>query len=397
MRFESPNACNLCHSDESPEWADRYVREWHKEDYQEPVIRRALLIDAARKEDWTHLDKMLDYITSADKDNIFATSLIRLTRACNDGKKWPVYLEALNDPSPLVRSSAAGALDGYLTTETQRALLEACGDDYRLVRTRAAASLAGLPPQSLNKEDQDRFASASFEFVTSLLSRPDDYAAHYNLGNYLFDYGDIPMALQAFETALRLEPRSIPILVNASMAYVRLGDREKAEESLAKALKIDPNNAEANFNLGLLNAETNDLAAAEQCLRKALKADPKMAEAAHNLGILLANTNIDEAIHWCRTAYELQSNRPKYAYTLAYFLHQNSETDEAVRVLETEVSARAPYSSSYLLLGEILEKGKKIDAAIHVYKQASENDRIPEGERVHFLEKIRTLSSRKGG
>jgi tetratricopeptide (TPR) repeat protein len=205
------------------------------------------------------------------------------------------------------------------------------------------------------------------------------------------------MALQAFETALRLEPRSLPALVNASMAYVRLGDRGKAEESLEKALKIEPENAEANFNMGLLKAETNDLAAAEQCLRKALKADPKMAEAAYNLGILLSKTNIDEAIHWCRRAYELQSNRPTYGYTLAYFLNQNSETDEAVRVLESEVAARAPYSSSYLLLGEILEKRKRIDAAIRVYKQASENDRIPEGERVHFLQKIRDLSSKEGG
>jgi tetratricopeptide (TPR) repeat protein len=397
MRFESPNACTLCHSDESPAWADQYVREWHKEDYQEPVIRRALLIDAARKEDWTQLDKMLDYITSTDRDEIFTTSLIRLLRACGDGRKWPVYRKALRDPSPLVRSSAAAALDGYRTPETQRALLAACGDDYRLVRIRAAAALAGLPPQSLNEKDREKFASTSFEFVTSILSRPDDYASHYNLGNYLLDYGDIPMAVKAYETAMRMEPRSVPILVNASMAYVRLGEGGKAEESLKKALKIDPNNAEANYNLGLLKAETNDLAAAEQCLRKALKADPKMAEAAHNLGILQANKNIDEAIYWCRKAYELQSNRPKYAYTLAYFLHQNNETDEAVQVLEAELVARTPYSSSYLLLGQIHENLKRIDEALRVYRQASENVRIPERERIHFLQKIRDLSSKEGG
>ena len=56
----------------------RYVREWRTRDYQAPVLKRAALVDGARKRDWKQLPAMLDYITSKGRDEVFATSLIRM-------------------------------------------------------------------------------------------------------------------------------------------------------------------------------------------------------------------------------------------------------------------------------------------------------------------------------
>ena len=53
IAFKSPNACNICHTDKDAAWADRYVREWRTRDYQSPILKRATLIDAARKRDWS--------------------------------------------------------------------------------------------------------------------------------------------------------------------------------------------------------------------------------------------------------------------------------------------------------------------------------------------------------
>ena len=50
---------------------------------------------------------MLDYVTSKDRDEIFATSLIRLVPASGDPRVVPVLLKAMKDPSPLMRSAAA--------------------------------------------------------------------------------------------------------------------------------------------------------------------------------------------------------------------------------------------------------------------------------------------------
>ena len=104
--FKSPNACNLCHKDKDAAWADKWVRQWRKRDYQAPILHRAGLIDAARKRDWKRLPEMLTYLESKDRDEIYATSLIRLLRSCEDPKKWPAMIKAMKDPSPLVRGAA---------------------------------------------------------------------------------------------------------------------------------------------------------------------------------------------------------------------------------------------------------------------------------------------------
>ena len=81
-----------------------------KRDYQAPVLQRAGLIDAARKRDWKRLPEMLAYLESKDRDEIYATSLIRLLRSGEDPQKWPAIIKAMKDPSPLVRAAAAESL-----------------------------------------------------------------------------------------------------------------------------------------------------------------------------------------------------------------------------------------------------------------------------------------------
>ena len=110
LQFGSPNACNPCHKDKGAAWADQNVRQWRTRDYQAPLLNRAGLIEAARKRDWQKLPEMLAYITSPERDEVFAASLIRLTMSAPDERVRPMLLKAIQDPSPLVRAAAAEAL-----------------------------------------------------------------------------------------------------------------------------------------------------------------------------------------------------------------------------------------------------------------------------------------------
>ena len=351
--FKSPNACNLCHTDKDAAWAVGYVREWRTRDYQAPVLKRAALIDGARKRDWKQLPAMLDYITSKDRDEIFATSLIRLVPSSGDPRVAPVLLEAIKDTSPLVRSAAAAALQSVPTIEAVQALVEATGDHYRLVRVRAAAALAGYRDLPLDDEHKKTVAAANEEYLASILSRPDQWASHYNLGNYYLDRQDFKQAVASYDTALKLEPRAVLAMVNESMAYAHMGENEKADESLKKALKVAPDNAAANFNMGLLKAEENDPGQAETYLRKAIKADPQMAQAAYNLCVITSKDRISEAVNWCRKATELRPQEPKYGFTLAFYLNQKGDRDEAVRTLKEIVKNYPEFKDAEMLLQEI--------------------------------------------
>jgi len=361
IAYQSPNACNLCHTDKDAAWADKVVREWRPRDYQAPLLQRASLVDAGRKRDWSKLPEMLTYIKmNKDRDDVFATSLIRMVPASGDPRVVPVLIEAVKDPSPLVRAAAVEALQNVPTKEAVLALVEAAGDDYRLVRVRAASSLAGRQDLPLDEAQKKTVEAANAEFLTSLLSRPDQWGSYYNLGNYYLNRGDFKQAVASYDTALKLEPRAVLAMVNESIAYARLGENPKSSDALQKALKIAPDNAAVNFNLGLLKAEQNDLKQAENHLRAALKADPQMAQAAYNLCVIMAKDRLDEAIGFCRKASALRPNEPRYAYTLAFYLNQSGNRDEALKTLTVIVEKYPTYRDAQLLLQKI---SKTKDAA----------------------------------
>lgn len=353
VAYQSPNACNLCHQDKDAQWADKFVRQWRTRDYQAPVLERASLIHAARKRDWSRLPEMLAYITDPNRDEVFAASLIRTIPPSQDQKVMTTLLAAARDPSPLVRGAAVQALGSIPSTESLQALVEATGDDYRLVRVRAAVGLAAFSHVTVPPSYQARIEKAKDEYLASLKTRPDQWTSHYNMGNYHLGRGEPKQAVASYQVALKLDPRAIMPMVNTSIAYARMGESDKAETSLKKALKQSPNNAAANFNMGLLKAEKKDLQEAEKYLKLAFQSDPQMAQAAYNLCIITAKNRIGEAVTWCRKALDLRPQDPKYSYTLAFYLDQKGERAEAVRILKGLLQKHPQYKDAEILLKKI--------------------------------------------
>ena len=396
MKFKSPNACTLCHKHKakSPAWADKKVRQWHKEDYQAPVLQRAQWIDDARKQNWSKLDAMLTYLVSKERDEILTTSLVRLLSACPLQKKWPVMIQLLqHDASPLVRSAAATALAAHPTREAFQALLAACEDSVRLVRVRAASALAGFPQQAFSDKDRQRIARASREFQTSITSRPDHWSSHYNLANYLVTQNKPAEALKEFALAIRFRPDALMPYVNRAMLHAQMGESKKAEADLRVALKLGPKNAAVHFNLALLVAETGRLAEAEKHFRAALAADPKFANAAYNLAILLAKDRLPEAIPFAKQACTLAPDSPKYAYVYAFYLRQAKKTLEAIQSLRGIVEAGHADQSCYALLGAMHEQRGEFPHAQAVYRHAVTSAR--QGKSPHLTQRDAQFFQRK--
>lgn len=369
IQFKSPNACNLCHQDKDAAWADAQVRAWHKHDYQAPVLYRAGLIQAARQRDWSRLPDMLAYLISQKRDEIFASSLIRLLAACPQESKWPAILQATRDPSPLVRSSALASLAAWPTPQSARVLFASLQDPRRLVRIRAAQGLAGYPLRALTPQQASVLQAATQELLASLMARPDTWHAHYNVGNYYLERGMPRQAVHSFQDALKLAPQAVVLRVNLAMAYARTGDKTQAAQQLKQALDLEPDNATAHFNLGLLEAEQSRPKEAEKHLRAALKSDPQMAQAAYNLSLLLSREQPQEASRLCRQAYTQQPN-PRYGFTLAYMMEQGGDARGAAEVLESLTKRWPTYADAYLLWADILRKSGETPVARQVLEKA---------------------------
>ncbi len=393
IEFQSPNACNLCHTEQDAAWADRHVRQWRSRDYQAPVLARARLIDAARRGNWTALPEMLAYVQRPDRDEVYATSLVRLLRACDDARKGPVLIRALRDPSPLVRAAAAEALGDPVTPDSLPALLNATRDEYRLVRVRAAAALAVAWRLDLAEDDRRSLQAATAEFLAAMRCRPDDPVSHDNLGSFHAERGEHGQALACYAQAHRLDPRNIAPLVNASLVYNTLGRNDQAEQNLRRALQIEPTSYPAHLNLAMLLGELGRTQEAEEAFRTALRLEPQSAVAAYNLGVLVAGRDVSEGIVLLRHASRLRPEEPRYAYAVAYHLRRAGAGEEAVQELQRMLAAHPSYADGYALLGDILVEQGRVSEAADLYRRASENERLPPAARVMCAEKATLLSA----
>ena len=391
ITFKSPNACTGCHTNKEAAWADKYVRQWYKDDYQAPFLKRAALIDAARRRDWSKLNDMLFSIKGKDRDEVFAASLIRLLSKCPDPNKIPVFIHALGDQSPLVRSTAAQALSGVKTPKVIQALLAATSDPVRLVRIKAASVLARYPVQDLVETGTTNLAGATGEYLASLLVQPDQWMSHYNMGNYFLDRGENKDALLAYETAIRIEPNAVPPYINSSLAYSRIKNMARAEVLLNKALQIDPDNAVANYQKGILKIDQGETKMAEESFRAALNNDPSMASAAYNMSILLTKERLNEAVAWGQKAYLMQPET-EYGYSLAILMKKDGNWDGALEVLRQVIGSDRAFADAYLLMGEIYEnRGKKREAKA-IYQQGLAVDGLLEKDRNKIARRLNSLN-----
>ena len=394
IRFQSPNACNLCHTDKDAQWADDLVRQWHEDDYQKPVLEIAALIDEARKGKWTNLAKMLAYLEDEKRDEIFANSLVRLLRNHHDPRIGKVLIKLLeNDPSPLVRSSAVDGLEPYLSEAVVPVLAKATKDPSRLVRVRAVPTLAAVPEQMIPADLKTSVREANDEYVTAMGSRLDDAMAHYNLGNYYAAKNKSKQAIQCYETSIKLQKDLMMPYVNASLVYNRLGDNAAAASHLKQAIAIDPNNVAAHLNLALLYGEMGQHKEAVREYKTTFKLDSSSAVAAYNLGVLLAENDLSQAVRWAQKAAKLQPENTKYAYTLAFYLYRQDRTSEVIDMLEPFVSRKTDEVNIYMMLGDLYERGGDVGAAIRVYKAAVDNERLPQQVRSGFAAQLQRLMS----
>jgi len=391
IRFGSPNACNLCHTDKTPQWANNEVKKRKNGNYQEATLQWATLLRDARQGEWKQLGKMLAIIGDEKQNEVVVASFVRVLERCDKPEKWPAILEAAKNQSPLVRASAMASLSGNTSEDARKALLQACADEYRLVRVTAAGVLSQFAPAQLTSAETENLNKATKEYMTSLVSRPDDWSSHYNLGIYYQNKGENNQALESYETAARLYPESLMPLINSSVLYSYIGNNTKAEENLQKVLSIDPGNEAANLNYGLLLAELGRTAEAEKVLRQALQTNPKQAVAAYNLSVITSARNLDEAVGYAEIAATAAPEEPKYGYTLAYYQLQNNQKPAAIKTLQAVIKTAPNYLGAVSLLADIYLRDGKRDEALKIYKQALSVPGITEQDRANIRQAMAAL------
>jgi len=107
------------------------------------------------------------------------------------------------------------------------------------------------------------------------------------LGEVRVRQGKLHEALEAFEAAMKLDPRMPDSFATAGAIAYEMGDAAQAEAYLRRALLLHPNHPAAHNNLGNLLAETNRFEEAQFHFEVALRLRPDYAGARYDYALAL--------------------------------------------------------------------------------------------------------------
>ena len=169
-------------------------------------------------------------------------------------------------------------------------------------------------------------------FTDTVTKSPDGAIPHYNLGNALFDKGQIDEAIEHYQIALKISPGYVEAHNNLGNALRNKGQVEEAIGHYQIALKINPDDVEAHNNLGNVLFNKGQIDEAIEHYQIALKINPDYVEAHNNLWVALLNKGqIDKAIEHYQKAVRFDPANSFYRYNLdrAYELKNVSRRNSA--------------------------------------------------------------------
>lgn len=112
--------------------------------------------------------------------------------------------------------------------------------------------------------------------------------AEQNLGQAIYEKGNVEEAMVHFQNALRIDPSQASVHSALGVALLELGRADQSLISLRTALEIDPNDADAHYNIGNTLLRLGHAREAVAQYSRALEINADDIEAQNNLAWVLA-------------------------------------------------------------------------------------------------------------
>ena len=333
-----PNACNRCHDDKTVDWTLAAVEKWYGSLMERAPRVRTRAISEARQGNEKAIEQVLD-ASLVEAHPYWRAVLGGLLRLWPDDKRTVERLvELTRDEHPLVRGTAASALDRAVTIDpesVEASLQPLLKDPVRMVRIAAAWSL---------RRTVDPGSRAGNDLWSSLQFNADQPAGQFQLGTYNFERGLPEAAVRFFERATLWDPNSAPLRDSYAICLSALGRARKASLELQDAVRLEPKNPFYLFRYGLSLSGVDDLDRAIEAFEHAVDIAPDFVRAWYNLA--LAWSKIGEhkkALESITKAEELDSLSPDHPYVRAIVLKNLGRIDEARRAVERSLEVDPKY------------------------------------------------------
>ena len=328
----TPNACTNCHTTRDARWAAAKVDSWYGHraagEPHERLANTMAAVDAGAVDAQARLRAL-----AADRSQppIARASAFAEWTALPDADAFALLTAGLADSSALVRYGALQSVSRFPLETRLRLVQPLLSDPRRAIRVEAVSILADAPTQQFTPEQQIAFERATAEFIETQQYNADRGDARVNLGTFLAQRGDAPRAVEELQSAIRLQPTSIPAYVNLADVYRAAGRDSDGERTLRDGLTHVPESAALHYALGLVLTRLN---------------------------------RRDSALHEFTRAAGLEPGNARFAYVHAVALNSAGNTSAAIAVLKQNLTLHSSDGDMLSALVSFLSaQGRDAEAA----------------------------------
>lgn len=298
LQSDTPNACNLCHREQTPGWAAEAMTNWGigaRADRWASINRGLALQDAVVFREYAR-DPPSGLPTLRD------ASLLGKTAAFPSRLAFERASAQLSSREPLLRRAAVGVLQSAPPELRWQLLNPMIEDPLQTIRHEVAIALSDLLGR-LNDKDAERLQGLINEFRESLEYHADSPAGLLAIGNLEVRMGFPILAERAFKRALEIEPDFVPALINLADLYRAIGSDGESKALLQHALEVAPDSANPNHAYGLY---------------------------------LVRAGQPEKALKYLQAAAQQQDASPRHVYVYAVALDSRGQTAAAMKLIEAE-------------------------------------------------------------
>jgi tetratricopeptide (TPR) repeat protein len=317
------------------QWCADATKKWYGQKRPAGELKPfAYALDAARKSDDRAPGLLADVIKSRQYPAIVRATALEAWGELGGEEMLKSSQKQLDDPHPLVRSSAAMNLALLPPNKKADLLAPLLTDPVFDVRRAAARALADST-DVLSGPDQNRLQRVLEARVEGLMASNDRAAAHLAVGDLQLQMRNIQGAEAAYRQAMQVEPQATGARGQlAQLIEAMVQDRQAPESTLEEVAEL------RKQELALL-------------ARDAERA-PNLAVVQFRYGMaLLQQEHVKEGLAALAKTVELEPNMPSFAIQYAIQLFQHEQRAAAVKQLEAVLEKHPEHAEARALLEEM--------------------------------------------
>lgn len=301
-KYGTPNACNVCHKNKTPQWAAKEIEKRHGK----PKLNFA---DAVFS---TQPNEIIEWIKNAEKsDAIRNLALNAYMKNVSNTPNTDILLTNLTtDNSPYMQILAMQNVTDKQTFIPQ--LSKLVNSPVKSVQIEAAKQLLYL------KMGNNVLPQANQAWNNMLHFNNDNPSVVFDAANIKFINEQPYEALKLYKNAIMLDNQMPLYYQNIAQLFNSLQQNDSALHYLEIGKKLVPQSAELWFYTGLIYAESNNMVKAIENVEKAFVMQPN-GQYAYNLSVLYIQTsNYKKASEYIKAALKYEPENPKYKQTKLY-------------------------------------------------------------------------------